>query len=255
MTSTEQHAKLSRSAPAPLWRAMRAFLCLLFDMFGEPRDIAARGWLDPKSRALIMPWLRAGEAFLRRLLFIEALALCADALGPRQKRLARQRPRTLCEFHADKPEKWRVSFRLLPGARNRPPGRGRRSVKKPALGLARALLTPPPALTSQAIYAPEAPAVARSLQRAPHAPRESGNAWPIAERFESMLRAYNAPHEAAQRLARTLLCNKQRALRALRPAHAHIVDLFGAPNFARCNAIVASRRRKWEQAHARPGGV
>jgi hypothetical protein len=59
-----------------------------------------------------------------------------------------------------------------------------------------------------------------------------------------MLRVFNAPHASALKLARMLRRDEPCALRALRPEPAHIVERFGAPAFARCNAIVASRRRK-----------
>ena len=50
MTEPSPTAQATHAAPKPLWRAMRAFLCLLFDLFGEPGDIAARGWLGRKER-------------------------------------------------------------------------------------------------------------------------------------------------------------------------------------------------------------
>lgn len=255
MTSAEEHAKPSRAAPASLWRAMRAFLCLLFDMFGEPSDIAATGLFGRRSRALLMPWLRAGEAFLRRLLFIEALALREDARvlsAPNVKRAARKRVRKLQEFFPDKPQDWRVSFRLLPSARTARRSGGRCRMRRPALALPSALIAP----RFQRTHFTHAPAAGAVVQprHTPRAPRDPDNAWPMAERLEALLRAYNAPHASALRLARMLQRDEQRALRTLRPEPAHIVDRFGAPTFVRCNAIVASRRRKWDRAHARPGG-
>ena len=49
---------------------------------------------------------------------------------------------------------------------------------------------------------------------------------------------------SARRLARLLLRDEARALGALDPTPAPLTQLFGAQTFARCNAIVASRRRR-----------
>lgn len=75
-------------------------------------------------------------------------------------------------------------------------------------------------------------------------------AWPFAERLEAMLRVFSTPRRAAQRLARALQRNEAKAMRVLTPVPAPIVDLIGPEHFARCNAIVASRRRKRERAQA-----
>ena len=230
----------------PLWRAMRAFFCLLFDLFGEPGDIAARGWLGRKDRALILPWLRAGEAFLRRLLFIEALALTVETGAPLQKRAARQRLRKLYEFHADKPDEWRVSFRLLPRAHSAQRGGGRRT-RRPALALPPALTMPRPQPTQLLFTRANSAHRPLAALQTTRASRDNNSARPIAERLEAMLRAYNDCRPATRRLARLLQRGPQRALQALRPAPASLTNLFGAPAFARCNAIVASRRRRWER--------
>jgi hypothetical protein len=254
---TEPNAPLSNApsqhaAPPPLWRAMRAFLRLLLDLFGEPGAIAADGVLSRRGRALMLPWLRAGEAFLRRLLFIEALAL-APAISPSAsapKRAARARMRKLYYFYADKPEEWRVSFRLLQRHRRGRGGRGRRRSGAAALALPLFLVGAPQPRAFA--LSPAGAALQRSCTAAPahtvRPLREIGDAWPLAQRFEAMLRAYKAPQAAARRLARMLVRDEAQALRALQPAPAHIADLFGSECFARCNAIVASRRRRRERA-------
>jgi hypothetical protein len=43
---------------------VRAFLCTLFSVFGEPQELAPRT-LTLKQHQLIAPWVRAGEALLR----------------------------------------------------------------------------------------------------------------------------------------------------------------------------------------------
>ncbi len=247
--TAEQRTETKRAASAPLWRAMRAFLCLVFDLFGEPSDIAAAGALSRKTRALIAPWLRAGEAFLRRLLFIEALALADDVrVQPPTKRAPRPRLRKLYEFYADKPEDWRVSFRLLPPGRamQRRSRSARRRVRLPPLKLVPQLVLPRPqpamrvnTLRAVACHAP--------LETSPRAPRDPANAWPVAERLEALLRAYNDPHANALRLARLLHRNEPRALSALRPEPDQVMHLFGVPAFNRCTAICASRKRRRER--------
>ena len=252
MTS-EQPATTQHAAPRPLWRAMRAFLCLLFDLFGEPSHIAARGALGRRDRALMMPWLRSGEAFLRRLLFIEALALAPD-LGQPKARERAPRKRRLMHFYPDKPDDWRVSFRVIPPARRiSRAGRGKRE-RAPALDLPAMLCAPKPQQSefqhARAIVRGKAGPL-RAIARC--APRDPRNAWPVAERLEALLRGYNNPQRCARRLARLLKRDEQRALGALRPEPPNIARLFDAESFGRCNAIVASRRRKWERAYARPG--
>jgi hypothetical protein len=66
-----------RQAPLPLWREVRAFLCTLFSVFGEPQELAPRT-LTLKQHQLIAPWIRAGEALLRRFLFLEAAIILKD---------------------------------------------------------------------------------------------------------------------------------------------------------------------------------
>ena len=225
---------------------MRAFLCLLFDLFGEPGAIAARSVFGRRGRALLMPWLRAGEAFLRRLLFIEALALAPDLrAGPSKPRARAPRQRRLVHFFPDKPGDWRVSFRLVPHRGVFSPGRrGVRRANAASLALPPALCAAPEAperklWRTRVVVQPAPPSGATA-----HSPRDPHNAWPIAERFEAMLRTFNAPQHAVRRLARLLLRDESRTLRTLQPASARLANLFGAQSFARCDAIVASRRRR-----------
>ncbi len=232
---------------------MRAFLCLVFDLFGEPSDIAASGALSRKTRALIAPWLRAGEAFLRRLLFIEALALADDVrVRPPVKRAPRPRRRKLYEFYADKPDDWRVSFRLVPDVRRmrRRTRNLRQRVRLPPLKLAPQLVLPRPQ-PGLRIATLRASARSAPLPTSQRTPRDPANAWPVAERLEALMRAYNAPHANALRLARLLHRNEPRALSALRPEPDQVMHLFGAPTFKRCTAICASRQRRRERQNER----
>lgn len=103
MTST-------RHAPLDFWRAAEYILNVIFNLFGEPQDIAQNPWVAPKTHKLIARWLRGAEALLRRLLLLEAAALNL-APTPRRARAPRQRTRRLHAFYPDDPSTWRVSFR------------------------------------------------------------------------------------------------------------------------------------------------
>lgn len=153
---------LALHAPPQLWAAAGVLLRAIFMLFGNPEDIGADGAHSRQTRALLLKWLRVGEAVLRHLLLIEAAALPAPPpRAPQRKR--RVRARRLIAFWPDQPEAWRVSFRCI--ARKR---------------------------------ASQRHAGARKAPRRFHA------AWPLAERAEAMLRAFNAPLAFARRLARRL---------------------------------------------------
>lgn len=173
-----------RHAPIALWRVAEAFLHLLHNMFGAPEDVARGETLSRKAHALLLEWLKAGEAMMRRLLLFEAAAYPPQP--PRKSRARRKRARTLMSFTADEPEKWRTSFRcFLDRRRPRPP-------------------------TSQ--NAGEAPAVqTRAL-----------SAWPLAERYEALLRVFNDPTRYARRLAARLRAAPHRRAELMRaPDNAH----------------------------------
>ncbi|MEZ6023741.1 MAG: hypothetical protein R3C16_10105 [Hyphomonadaceae bacterium] len=196
-----------RAAPIALWRAMGAFITLLFNLFGAPEEIAAKGVLMARPRALMLTWLRAGEAMLRRLLLIEAAA-CAKPdlrtrLEPKRTRARRERA-----FQADAPERWRVSFRCfmpLDGQRPRP----------------HALSATARRFAGEDAGAPRFP-----------------SAWPIAERFEALLRVYNDPAPRAARLARRLHAAPRRAQELWR-APPGADALCGAEVFAEIAAAAA----------------
>lgn len=96
-------------------------------------------------------------------------------------RRVRKRQRRLVEHDAAAPEMWRVSFRC----------------------------------------APPRQAIRRSrARRAPTAPKRFYSAWPLAERCEALLRAYNDPAPYARRLARRLYARPQLSARLrIEPAH------------------------------------
>jgi hypothetical protein len=172
-----------RHAPLALWRIAQYFVHAFFNLFGAPEAIAAQSHLYDDDRELMLSWLRTGEALLRHLLFIEASALDLQSCGPPASSRHRQRKRKRIEHHADNPEAWRVSFRC-PMERRRPRRHASISFK------------PSPAGT---------PALHKF-----HSP------WPIAERAEALLRAYNNPAPYALRLARRLRAAPKRIAAILR---------------------------------------
>ncbi|HVZ99913.1 MAG TPA: hypothetical protein VG841_06325 [Caulobacterales bacterium] len=197
----------TRAAPLALWRVAEAFLRVFFNLFGEPKDIAFQHTHTTRQRALMLPWLRAGEALLRRLLLIEAAGLPkANTPPPRAKRV-RVRKRRIFMLTPDKPEEWRVSFRTFASARA--DGYG-------AFGAARR-----------------------------KEPKRFHDAWPLAERVEAMLRVFNEPLPYAKRLARQLHASPRRAGALLRlpPERerkagdiAHLPDLIGREDFEKLGA-------------------
>ena len=65
----------TRTAPLALWRIAEAFLHSLHSLFGAPEDVAREHTLTRAAHALLLSWLRVGEALMRRLLVIEAANL------------------------------------------------------------------------------------------------------------------------------------------------------------------------------------
>lgn len=185
----------NRHAPISLWRIAETFLQTFFALFGAPEVIAARHTLAPKQRALILAWVRAGEALMRRMLLIEARAFAKPNTRP-LLRQSRPRVRKLMGFSEEHPEKWRVSFRCFNTDRRLPAGRksGRQDAGSPSM--------------------------------------QFGSAWPIAERAEAMLRVFNDPAPYARRLATRLHATPHRRREVLAlPAPRRPIS--GAPPDAR----------------------
>lgn len=162
-----------RRAPAALWALAYACLATLRALFGAPRDVAAAGWLARRTRNLLRFCLNATQAVAARLLLIEAAALPAPA--PTAHRARKPQPRRLIEHRADAPEHWRVALRLHPH-RRLPAG-----------------------------------STSHCRQDTGGAKRDRQNAWPLAERYEAILRACAAPAPYARRLARRLHAASDRA--------------------------------------------
>jgi hypothetical protein len=199
MSETEASPQQNRRAPLDIWREVRRVLCTLFDIFGDPREVASRHTLTLKEHQRCTTWLRGVEALFRRMLFIEAALIANELPTPPPARgrlgggpaphaapdplpIAAQSSSPLqgeaCQrvmHDPEHPEAWRVSFRCLYG----PP-----ASRRPALD------------SAGSAQAGGTPAV--------HIAPKFRSAWPLAERMEALLRVFNDPAPCAKRLARRL---------------------------------------------------
>lgn len=163
---------------------------ILFALFGNPEDVAAKHTLTKKPYQLLASWLRCAEAMLRRLLLIEAAAFPKPNTRPLLW-AKRPRTRTLRYFQAEKPEDWRVSFRCF-----------------------------------------DPPALAARRKRRGKTEKRFYSAWPLAERYEALLRVFENPEPFARRLARRLhaVAHRIRDLFRADPNAQHRVEHFEALN-------------------------
>ncbi|MBX3427976.1 MAG: hypothetical protein KF779_00185 [Hyphomonadaceae bacterium] len=219
-------------------------------LFGDPAAVAARHTLTGKAHAQMASWLRSAEAMLRRLILIEAAAYPKPNTRP-LLRPRRPRKLKLYAFWADKPEAWRVSFRMFaPSPRTPKP-------RKPGLAAAKRLerLRQLGALPGEPIFifreerpAPRARfACRRRAQAAPRGkpirrqdrfwvherdlkPLVFRSAWPLAWRYEALQRVFNDPAPYARRLAARLHATPHRLREILRapPEARDRVDRFSA---------------------------
>jgi len=180
-----------RYAPIALWRVAEAFLHTLHNLFGAPEDVAFRHTLTRGPYLLLLSWIRVGEAMLRRLLLIEAAALPKPNTRPILWPARKKRVRRMMEFFDDKPEDWRVSFRCFPSQ-----GVVLRQAQHNA-GVCKAKLK----------------GVTLSLSKGDAARFHS--VWPLAERYEALIRVFNDPAAYAKRLAKRLYARATVALRTL----------------------------------------
>lgn len=205
------------TAPLALWRVAGAFMHILHALFGAPEDVAARHTLRFEAHKLMASWLRAGEAMMRRLLLIEAAAYAKPNTRP-LLRAPRKRTRKLMTFTPDAPEKWRVSFRCFGAALRQ----AQRDAVCGSIG---------PVSVSLSLSKAKRPGRLSREERwcAEHRPKPKfRSAWPLAERYEALLRVFNNPSAYARRLARRLHATPHRLRELLRaPPEAETrIDLF-----------------------------
>lgn len=198
------------NAPPLLWAAARALISTLFAFFGEPTHIAAQHTHTKRQRSLLLKWLRAAEACLRHLLLIEAAHYPKHNTRTPPPRKPRERVRIFLSFEADQPDAWRVSFHCMD--RQLPAGAARHH-QTPDDRFRAAYLDPPK------LY----------------------SVWPLAERAEALLRAFNNPEPYARRLAARLHATPHRACDLTQyPEHLpHVIDEYET---LRDTAEIARRR-------------
>jgi hypothetical protein len=196
-------------------------------LFGAPEAVAARHTLTSKAHAHMASWLRAGEAMLRRLIAIEAAAYPKPNTRPLLhtiKLFGRKRVRKLRYFTAEKPEAWRVSFRCFHSS-----------------GLSPSKAKPPPTALRQAQGSRRKRLSREERWCAEHQPRVSfHSAWPLAERYEALIRVFNDPTAYARRLSRRLHATPHRLSEVLRtpPEAPDRIDRF--------EALGAQARNVWD---------
>jgi hypothetical protein len=206
-------------APVALWRIAATLMQTLYGLFGNPEDVAAQHTFLKREYLLLRTWLRVAEALLRRLLILEAAAFAKPP--PPRPRPARRRVRKLRYFYPEKPQDWRVSFRCFsPARRNSSPACGgsgsRRLVRRSSKSKG-------------------------GSRGARPAPKRFFGAWPLAERYEAILRVFNNPIPYARRLAKRLYAQPQRRNGVMRaPADAH--HKIGGEDWAELTALCESTR-------------
>jgi len=207
---------VQRTAPLAFWAIAQSFLNTLFGLFGPPEAVAFQHTHTSQQRALLLPWLRAGEALMRRLLLLEASAYPKPNTRPLLTRPRAKRTRRLVGFDDDKPETWRVSFRCLHSTLSG------RSAAKSRGPFEQVTGTPETRTTMDA-------GSSRSALRPGNVelsrfegdwftakPTKFYSAWPLAERYEALLRVFNNPASFAKRLAARLHANPHRGVELMR---------------------------------------
>lgn len=190
-----------RHAPIELWRIAREYIVALFNIFGEPQDIAADHTYLTTPYKQLLQWVRTGEALLRLLLLMEASAYDKPDTRPLLRK-KRERKRRLVYFYPDKPQDWRVSFRCLLDRRRLAGGALRQAQGDAEIGDASSV--------SVSLSLSKASVLSSSKGTRPEQ-RRFHDAWPLALRVEAILRAYNNPAPYARRLARRLYATPHRA--------------------------------------------
>ncbi len=224
----------------------QAFFATLHMLFGDPTAVAARHTLTSKAHAHMASWLRCAEAMVRRLILIEAAAYPKPNTRPLLN-ARRSRTPKLMHFTAEEPEKWRVSFRIFaPGPREparKAPG-ARAAARLERLRLLGAQPGQPLLIYREELPIPSTRALSLSkggkrrtgLRQAQASkqgeriraqdrfwvherdlkPLVFRSAWPLAERYEALLRVAHDPTRYARRAAARLHATPHRLAEALR---------------------------------------
>ncbi|MCX7356825.1 MAG: hypothetical protein NT015_01545 [Alphaproteobacteria bacterium] len=216
------------TAPLALWRVAEAFMHILHALFGDPSQVAFRHTLTLKAHRVMASWLRCGEAMMRRLLLIEAATYAKPNIRPLLRAPHKRVPK-LMHFFVEAPEKWRVSFRCFvsPTLRQAQADTvdGATSPESVRLSLSKAEGPrpfifhdgrPPPRPLRGYVKRPNRkrhkPILRHDREwRRREEPLAFRSAWPLAERYEALLRVFKNPLRYAQRLSRQLHATPYRA--------------------------------------------
>ena len=155
---------------------------------------------------------------MRRLLLIEAAAYPKPNTRPLLGRTRAKRARKLVGFDDDKPETWRVKFSCFAKFNASSARRTKRSV--PSTPKETPEDFPEPIGDMHFYQGPWFTAK----------PVKFYSAWPLAERYEALLRVFNDPAPYARRLAKRLHALKHRLVEILRapPEAEHRIERFEA---------------------------
>ncbi len=215
-----------KTAPLVLWHVAEAFMHMLHALFGDPSQVAFKHTLTLKAHRLMASWLRCGEAMMRRLLLIEAQTFAKPNIRP-LLRAPRKHVRKLTRVFVETPKKWRVSFRcfITRTLRQAQSDAGAASPVSVSLSLSKADAPrpfifredcPPPRPHRPSANRPNRkryqPILRQDREWRLHQEQAIfRSAWPLAERYEALLRVY-ANHSAyARRLSRRLHATPHRA--------------------------------------------
>jgi hypothetical protein len=191
-------------------------------------------------------WLAAGEALMRRMLFIEAALIASEGAGDAHARRAARRDgqdaagacvspareekaRRFIEHDPERPDAWRVSFKVFSS-----PAHGGSPERREGMG-------------AIAVACGDASSMNWG-GKTPAPPRAPGfrSAWPLAERAEALLRVFNDPAPYARRLAARLRRTARLAKRICTTSWDAFRDLVGhvlydalAPAIVHAGAVFA----------------
>jgi hypothetical protein len=167
---------------------------------------------------------------MRQLLLIEAAAYPKPNIRPllREKRV---RARQLMGFSPDEPEIWRVRFRCF--THPSPDFAQRKSGAQDH--------------ERQSVWAPGSPLARRPGDECRRAPVTFRSAWPLAERYEALIRVFNDPTNYAQRLARRLHATPHRVVEVLSYTEESWARVGGEHRGA-LDAEVRQARRRWDSS-------
>lgn len=211
-----------RVAPVAYWGELERLLNWLHVLFGPPAQVAFLLVVRLTYHQQLASWLRCAEAMVRRLLVIEAAAYAKPNVRP-LLHPSRKRERKKRVHLPEEPQNWRVRFRVLDAPRRPRVRPVRYGPPKPYKRVSR---------EDRWSYENFKPVQLRSI-------------WPLAERYEALLRVVRNPAPYAQRLSRRLHARPYRIFEALEapPEAVNRIDGFEDAFVTAVTAWAPPRRR------------